>query len=69
MYSDSNYRFCSKEYYPFDAEIVNKYVVTDDYKPVWEVGYFYHIMSSYYREESAMAERIALGFWDRASPV
>lgn len=31
------YRFCSHDYYPFDARDVKKYVVGDDYTPVWEV--------------------------------
>ena len=32
------YRFCSKEYEPFDASDINKYVITDDYTPLWEVS-------------------------------
>lgn len=31
------FRFCSHDYYPFDARDIKKYVVGDDYTPVWEV--------------------------------
>ncbi|VDK64209.1 unnamed protein product [Gongylonema pulchrum] len=31
-------RFCSKNYEPFDAEDISKYVVGDDYVPAWEVS-------------------------------
>ena len=30
-------RFCSKDYYPVDYNDVDKYVVGDDYTPMWEV--------------------------------
>lgn len=30
-------RFCPVNYYPFDAENKNKYVVGDDYTPIWEI--------------------------------
>ncbi|KAL3874224.1 hypothetical protein ACJMK2_037269 [Sinanodonta woodiana] len=33
-------RFCSQDYHPFDAQIVDKYVVGDDYTPMWK--YFEH---------------------------
>lgn len=33
------FRFCSHDYYPFDARDIKKYVVGDDYTPVWEVLY------------------------------
>ena len=31
------YRFCPVNYYPFDAEKKDKYVVGDDYTPIWEI--------------------------------
>lgn len=31
-------RFCPKDYKPFDADDVDKYVVGDDYTPLWEVN-------------------------------
>lgn len=31
-------RFCSQSYHPFNANDVNKYVIGDDYTPVWEVS-------------------------------
>ncbi|XP_071453874.1 probable tubulin polyglutamylase ttll-15 [Hetaerina americana] len=34
---DVLFRFCPEKYYPFDSEIVNKYVVGDDYLPIWNV--------------------------------
>ena len=30
-------RFCSKDYEPFDASDVDRYVVGDDYTPTWKV--------------------------------
>ncbi|PIC27136.1 hypothetical protein B9Z55_019480 [Caenorhabditis nigoni] len=30
-------RFCPEDYHPFDVENVDKYVVGDDYTPVWEI--------------------------------
>ncbi|RCN35264.1 Tubulin-tyrosine ligase family protein [Ancylostoma caninum] len=30
-------RFCSKNYTPFDISDVDKYVVGDDYTPIWEI--------------------------------
>uniref|UniRef100_A0A7E4ZVL4 Tubulin polyglutamylase TTLL6 n=1 Tax=Panagrellus redivivus TaxID=6233 RepID=A0A7E4ZVL4_PANRE len=30
-------RFCAKDYEPFDVEDVDKYVVGDDYTPLWEM--------------------------------
>ncbi|KAF0296188.1 Tubulin polyglutamylase TTLL7 [Amphibalanus amphitrite] len=30
-------RFCAEEYHPFDASVINKYVVGDDYLPIWKV--------------------------------
>ena len=30
-------RFCSEQYHPFAQENVKKYVVGDDYRPIWEV--------------------------------
>jgi len=31
-------RFCSKVYEPFDSSDIQKYVITDDYTPLWEVS-------------------------------
>uniref|UniRef100_A0A914EPV4 Uncharacterized protein n=1 Tax=Acrobeloides nanus TaxID=290746 RepID=A0A914EPV4_9BILA len=35
--SDALLRFCPENYEPFDPENVDKYVVADDYTPVWEM--------------------------------
>lgn len=35
--SEALFRFCSHDYYPFDARDIKKYVVGDDYTPVWEI--------------------------------
>lgn len=38
-------RFCPIKYYPFDPEQLDKYVVGDDYLPIWEVpslSYYYN---------------------------
>lgn len=38
MYTgDILFRYCSVKYYPFDAKVVDKYIVGDDYTPTWEI--------------------------------
>ncbi|XP_044761535.1 probable tubulin polyglutamylase ttll-15 [Coccinella septempunctata] len=42
---DAILRFCPVKYYPFDAKNLDKYVVGDDYLPVWKVPsleYYYN---------------------------
>lgn len=34
---DVLFRFCPVKYYPFDSENIDKYVVGDDYLPIWNV--------------------------------
>lgn len=34
---DVLFRYCPQQYYPFDANNLDKYVVGDDYLPTWEV--------------------------------
>lgn len=34
---DVLFRFCPVKYYPFDPEVLDKYVVGDDYLPIWNV--------------------------------
>lgn len=34
---DILFRYCPQKYYPFDPKNVNKYIVGDDYLPVWDV--------------------------------
>lgn len=34
---DVLFRFCPIKYHPFDPEVVDKYVVGDDYLPIWNV--------------------------------
>jgi len=34
---DVLFRFCPIKYYPFDPEVPDKYVVGDDYLPIWHV--------------------------------
>uniref|UniRef100_A0A158Q783 Tubulin polyglutamylase TTLL6 n=1 Tax=Elaeophora elaphi TaxID=1147741 RepID=A0A158Q783_9BILA len=34
---DALLRFCSKDYEPFDANDIDKYVVADNYTPLWEM--------------------------------
>lgn len=39
------FRFCPLKYHPFDAKNLDKYVVGDDYLPVWKVPsleYYYN---------------------------
>ncbi|KAG8230990.1 hypothetical protein J437_LFUL003948, partial [Ladona fulva] len=34
---DALFRFCTEKYNPFDPTVLEKYVVGDDYLPIWEV--------------------------------
>ncbi|KAL0100620.1 hypothetical protein PUN28_019192 [Cardiocondyla obscurior] len=34
---DVLFRFCPVQYYPFDEKVLDKYVVGDDYLPIWNV--------------------------------
>lgn len=34
---DALLRFCPVDYLPFDPAILDKYVVGDDYTPIWQV--------------------------------
>merc|ERR1712071_708372 len=43
---DVLFRFCPEKYHPFDAGKVDKYVVGENYKPVWEMP----SMKQYYQE-------------------
>jgi tubulin monoglycylase TTLL15 len=36
-WGDVLFRYCPVQYYPFDAKVVDKYIVGDDYLPTWEV--------------------------------
>lgn len=39
------FRFCPAKYYPFDHNVLDKYIVGDDYLPIWEVpalDYYYN---------------------------
>ena len=47
MYSNFNFflfchRFCPEKYHPFDENKVDKYVVGDDYLPLWKVPSLKH---------------------------
>ncbi|KAG7202599.1 hypothetical protein KM043_009789 [Ampulex compressa] len=35
--ADVLFRFCPIKYYPFDPEVIDKYIVGDDYLPIWKV--------------------------------
>ncbi|KZC11297.1 Tubulin polyglutamylase TTLL6 [Dufourea novaeangliae] len=39
---DVLFRFCPIKYYPFDPKILDKYVVGDDYLPIWNVPSLKH---------------------------
>ncbi|XP_041981293.1 probable tubulin polyglutamylase ttll-15 [Aricia agestis] len=39
---DVLFRYCPAKYYPFDPNVVDKYVVGDDYLPTWEVPSLAH---------------------------
>ncbi|CAG9807203.1 unnamed protein product [Chironomus riparius] len=36
-YGDILFRYCPQKYHPFDPKVIDKYVVSDDYLPTWEV--------------------------------
>jgi len=31
------FRFCTEKYHPFDPKNIEKYVIGDDYLPIWKV--------------------------------
>lgn len=37
IYNEILFRFCPEQYHPFDPEVLDKYVVGDDYLPIWKV--------------------------------
>ncbi|GAB6022539.1 hypothetical protein CHUAL_006644 [Chamberlinius hualienensis] len=44
---DALLRFCSVDYHPFNSDVMDKYVVGDDYTPIWEIPslkYYYQVM-------------------------
>ncbi|XP_063229554.1 probable tubulin polyglutamylase ttll-15 isoform X2 [Bacillus rossius redtenbacheri] len=48
------FRFCPVKYHPFDPEVLDKYVVGDDYLPVWQVPSLqkYYVDLGYSMKES-----------------
>lgn len=44
---DILFRFCPVKYYPFDPDNVDKYIVGDDYLPIWKVP----SLSQYYNKQ------------------
>ena len=52
--------FCAHDYYPFDADDVDKYVVGDDYTPIWEIP----SLSKYYNDQK-LGRRATLDAWLR----
>ena len=40
--ADVLFRFCPVKYYPFDPDVLDKYVVGDDYLPIWNVPSLKH---------------------------
>ena len=53
-YGDILFRYCPQKYHPFDPNIIDKYVVGDDYLPTWEVPSLskYHTALGYGMKES-----------------
>ena len=47
-------RFCPEKYYPFDPAVRDKYVVGDDYLPMWKVSPFipYHVLHGFSMKDS-----------------
>jgi len=45
-HSDALLRFCPAKYYPFDANVKDKYVVQDDYLPSWKIPSFSKYMKT-----------------------
>ncbi|KAJ3636823.1 hypothetical protein MTP99_000332 [Tenebrio molitor] len=54
-------RFCPVKYYPFDPQNLDKYVVGDDYLPIWEVPAL-----SYYYDELGFGMRESLNAFLRS---
>lgn len=51
-------RFCPEDYHPFDANNVDKYVVGDDYTPIWEVNQILKALIIYPRYSDKFIEKI-----------
>jgi len=50
-------RFCTENYYPFDTKKVEKYVIGDDYTPIWDMPSLkpYYNKGGFTRKESLNA--------------
>ena len=48
-------RFCAEKYHPFDEAVLDKYVVGDNYLPVWKVPSLSH-----YHNELKLGHRESL---------
>ncbi|GMT11530.1 hypothetical protein PFISCL1PPCAC_2827, partial [Pristionchus fissidentatus] len=57
VYDEVLIRFCPKDYHPFDVEDVDKYVVGDDYTPIWEIP---SLMKLYNEGRYSMRESISI---------
>lgn len=57
------FRFCPVKYHPFDAEVLDKYVVGDDYLPTWNVTSLkkYYVDMGFSMKESFNAYVRSLG--------
>ncbi|CAE1282372.1 TTLL15 [Acanthosepion pharaonis] len=69
--SDALFRFCPEKYYPFDPSIADKYVVGDNYTPMWEMptfskvfyqGYSFKESFNYYLRSQ---DRDPEAFWNK----
>lgn len=45
IHDDALFRFCPDKYYPFDPSIRDKYVVHDDYMPLWKIPSLHDLYS------------------------
>ncbi|VDK44509.1 unnamed protein product [Cylicostephanus goldi] len=72
----SSFRFCAEDYNPFDVNKLDKYVVGDDYTPIWEIpslkDYFLHqklgwkgAFDAYLRSQNQDPQKI----WDRIDEI
>lgn len=43
------FRFCPEKYHPFDPQNIDKYVIGDDYLPIWKVP----SLKKYYVDQGA----------------
>nr|CDJ97091.1 Protein TTLL-15 [Haemonchus contortus] len=51
-------RFCAEDYLPFDSSKLDKYVVGDDYTPIWEANMSPNLSSEHFSQNRILYEQV-----------